>query len=102
MGVIDEMFFGAKPKPRITKEEFKKVRENLYYKYKFSKKELDEVEEIFRADMNEEKDLDKGIDAAEVVRGIQYMRDHMQVHKIPIDKVNNLEIELMKFVSQSL
>ncbi len=87
------------PKPRLTKEEWIKVRSALHYSHNFTTKELDKVEEIFRGDMDETKERDRGIDAEELVRGIQYMRAHMDVHHISSDKINALEIESMKKIT---
>ncbi len=94
------IFFDS-PKPRVTKEEWKKVRSTLYSTHRFTTKELDIVEGIFRGDMSEEKYKDAGIDTNELVKGLQYMRQHMNVHHISIEKLNALEIEMMKRIATS-
>ena len=94
-------FFFDTPKPRVTELEWKKVRSNLYYDHSFTTKELDKVEEIFRGDMNEEREKDIGIDAEELVEGLQYMREHLDVHHISPEKINALEVEMMKYVTRT-
>ncbi len=94
------LFFNT-PKPRVTKIEWKKVRSNLYSLHNFTVRELDKVEEIFRGDMDEERDIDKGIDAAELTKGLQYMREHMNVHYISKEKINALEAEMIKYIGLS-
>lgn len=95
------MLFGYKPKPRVTKEEWQKVRSYLYENKNFTQRELEEVEEIFRADLIEEKDIDNGIDASEITKGIQYMRTHKDVHHISDEKIIALEEQLIKYVGLS-
>jgi len=87
------------PKPRVTALEWKKVRDNLYGEHHFTTKELEEVEGIFRGDMNEEREKDKGIDAEELVKGIQYLRAHINIHHISLEKINALEVEMMKKIA---
>jgi hypothetical protein len=94
------IFFDS-PKPRVTQEEWKKVRSSLYSLHNFTSKELDEVEEIFRGDMNETRSIDNGIDTDELVKGIQYMRQHMSLHHISQQKMNALEVEMMKYIAKS-
>jgi hypothetical protein len=101
MGFISDILFGQQLKPRVTKEEWKKVRSNLYDSHHFTTIELDKAEEIFNADMYETRKIDNGIDTDEIVRGIQYMRDHVDVHHISIEKINALEEEMMKYIALS-
>jgi len=89
------------PKPRVTPLEWKKIRANLFDAHDFTTKELNEVEEIFRGDMYEEKEKDNGIDSEELIKGIQYMRDHINLHHISLEKINALEVEMMKHIVQS-
>lgn len=101
MGVFSDLLFGTKPKARVTKEEWKKVRSNLYDNHHFTSLELEKVEGIFNADMFEERQIDNGIDTNELIKGIQYMRSHMDVHHISMEKINALEAEMMKYIAQS-
>jgi hypothetical protein len=60
----------------------------------FSARELDEVEEIFRGDMDEERDFDKGIDEKEIEKAIAWMKENENIHKISQSKIDILEREL--------
>lgn len=80
-------------KPKVTKEEFQKVR-NYLYSMGFSHRELEEVEEIFRSDLDESQNYEQGISGEEVEKGIQWMRANMSVHHIPASKIDILEKEL--------
>ncbi len=80
-------------KPKVTKEEFRKVRNYLYLQG-FTHKELDQVGEIFYADMDESATYEKGISREEIDKGIQWMRDNMSVHHISEQKIDILEKEL--------
>jgi hypothetical protein len=93
-------FFFDGPKPRVTAEEWKKIRGSLYDLHHFTTIELNKAEEIFRGDMSEQKILDCGIDTFEVVKGIQWMREHLNAHHIPMEKINALEMEMMKYVAK--
>jgi hypothetical protein len=101
MGIVSDLLFGQQPKPRVTLEEWKKVRDNLYGLHHFTSKELETIEGIFRGDMYETRPIDNGIDTEELIRGIQYMRQHMNIHHISLEKINALEIEAMKYVAKS-
>ena len=82
-------------KPRITEEEFKKIRAHLY-NVGFSSDQLDKIEGIFRGDIYEDRDSDKGIDEKELFRAIAWMRENMHVHNISEQKVDILEEEMKK------
>ena len=99
---MSDIFFGSSPKPRVSALEWKKLRSNLYGLHHFTTRELEEIEQIFRGSMDEARIADKGIDATEAVKGLQYMRTHMNVHHIPIEKINALEIEIMKYIGTSI
>ncbi|MDD4804198.1 MAG: hypothetical protein PHN69_03410 [Candidatus Pacebacteria bacterium] len=83
------------PKPRITETEFKKVRSRLYSKG-FTTEQLDKIESIFRGDMYEDKDSDKGIDEKELERALTWMRDNTSTHNISEQKITVLEEEMRK------
>ncbi|MFA6797169.1 MAG: hypothetical protein WCR40_00435 [Candidatus Paceibacterota bacterium] len=82
-------------KPRITETEFKKVRSRLYSKG-FTTEQLDKIESIFRGDMYEDKDSDKGIDEKELDRALAWMRDNTSTHNISEQKITVLEEEMRK------
>ena len=60
MGFFWDLFLGQAPKPRVTELEWKKVRGNLISLHHFTEREVNEIEEVFRGDLYEEKDRDKG------------------------------------------
>lgn len=62
-------FFFSNSKPKVTEVEFKKIRASLYNKG-FSSEQLDKIESIFRGDMYEDYDSDKGVDVKELDRAI--------------------------------
>lgn len=99
MGIIFDLFFGSSPKPRVTENEWTKVRSALSSRRNFTKKEIDEVEKIFRADMYEGKKQDMGITTDELVKGVQWMRANMSKHRISIEKINAIEEEMMKKIA---
>ena len=81
-------FFNTKPK--VVKEEFKKIG-NYLYSMGFTRKELEQVKEIFRSDLDESSIYEQGISSEEIDRGIQWMRANMNVHYIPASKIDILE-----------
>lgn len=60
----------------------------------FNHKELEEVSEIFRSDMDESATYEQGISSEEIDKGIQWMRANMHVHHISAQKIDILEKEL--------
>ena len=76
MGIFDDLFGLSKPK-RVTKEEWKKIRVNLYGK--LDKRERNELEKFFRADLFEEGSQ-SGITRAEFESGMAWLRDNMSKH----------------------
>lgn len=99
MGFISDLIFGQSPKPRVTKDEWQRVRSALSARRGFTKIELDEVEKIFSADMYEDRKINNGITTDELVRGIQWMRSNMSKHKISENKINAIEEEMMKKIA---
>jgi hypothetical protein len=81
--------FGS-TKKKVSKLEFKQVRTLLHQKG-FSSREIDEVEMIFRADLNEPSQYESGIDAKEIERGIKWMRANKRSHFISEGKIDILE-----------
>ena len=89
------MGFFSDSKPKITEEEFKKIRAHLY-NVGFSSDQLGKIEGIFRGDMYEDSESDNGIDAKELERAIKWMRENMHVHNISEQKIDILEEEMKK------
>ena len=84
------MGFFWNTKPKVSKGEFQKIRNYLYSKG-FSHKELERVEEIFRADIDESGSYEQGISGEEVNKGIKWMRENMNDHHISSSKIDLLE-----------
>lgn len=82
------IFFNEKPK--VTKGEFQKVR-NYLYSSGFNHKELDEVSEIFYAHLDEDLSSEQGISGEEIDKGIEWMRNNMNIHHILSSKIDLLE-----------
>jgi len=80
-------------KPRVTEKEFQKVRSELAA-HGFTLKQRDRIAEIFRSDMYGIREKDEGISAQEIDNGIAWMREHMDEHHIPEDKIAILESQL--------
>lgn len=87
------MGFFSDSKPRVTKDEFIKVRSELV-SHGFTTKELNELEEIFRGDMYEEREMDAGIDEFEIDNAISWMRNHTDIHHMSPEKINIIETKL--------
>lgn len=66
------------------------MRDYLYYTG-FTRKELDEVSQIFRADLDELSVQQQGISSDELEKGIRWMRENMKIHKISPHKIDTLE-----------
>ncbi len=87
------MGFFTDTKPMVTKIEFEKVRTYLY-SMGFTHKELDQVEEIFRSNLEKEQIYGQGITSEDIDKGIAWMRAHVDVHHIPSSQIDILEKEL--------
>lgn len=86
-------FFFNSPKPRVTKEEFKKIR-NLLASKGFTPQDITEAEEVFRADLDEVHDGYSGIRAKEVDDGIAWLRHNIGKHRLSEHKIDVLESAL--------
>ncbi len=83
-------------KPRVTHHEFKeKVRGNLYGKG-FTHKELDQLEGFLGGDMHEGKSMDKGVDAHEIDRGVEWLKENRHAHTFSDEQIGHIEDELKK------
>ena len=88
--IIKQMGFFFNTKPKVAKEEFKKIGSYLY-SIGFTRKELERVKEIFRSDIDESQNYEQGISNEEIDKGIQWMRTNPNVHHIPMQKIDILE-----------
>ncbi len=87
MGIFDY-------KPHVSKRGFKYSSINLRKKG-FSWREIKEVEQVFRGDIDE-KGAQIGIDRDEFKKGVNWMRRNITIHKIPQKKIDIIEEELGK------
>lgn len=78
----------------ISQQEFKDLLSLLYAKG-FQQREIKEVEKIFRGDLYESSDYERGIDATEIKHALSWMRKNPKHHDISKQKVDLLE-ELLK------
>ncbi|MCA9365754.1 hypothetical protein KC723_02575 [Candidatus Kaiserbacteria bacterium] len=69
--------FGPDYPKRVTKEEFEKIRINLYGK--LDDKERDEFLMLFRADLNEEG-IESGISQAEFDKSMNWLKSNRSKH----------------------
>lgn len=89
MGLFDDS------KPKISKSEFADVRSALYGKG-FDEREIFEVEKIFRADLDDVRESDRGIDEQELAAALAWMRAHVGEHAVSEKKIDILEEVLRK------
>ena len=79
----------------ISKREFKEtVRSRLRAK-ELTAIEVNTVAMIFRADLDEPEETQKGIDAQELDRGILWMREHKNIHRLSDSNIDSVE-EVLK------
>ena len=82
--------FGGSTKKKVSKLEFKQVRTLLHHKG-FSSREIDEVETVFRADLNESTEYERGIDADEIERGVKWLKENKTKHILSDGRINDVE-----------
>jgi len=82
------MFFDS-PKPRISKEEYKKARSTLLGRG-FNTEDLNDVDQLFQADLNESSERERGIDQQEFEKGIAWLRKNVGHHRLSPSKIDTL------------
>jgi len=87
MGLFDFFFGPSKPK-RVTKEEWDKIRVNLYGE--LDERERVELEKFFRADLSE-PGIESGISRAEFDAGMGWLRANMGKHEFEEDDLIEIE-----------
>ncbi|MFA6445639.1 MAG: hypothetical protein WCW14_00095 [Candidatus Paceibacterota bacterium] len=90
-------FFFSDSKPHVGKDEWRKVRNDLSA-CGFEHKRIDRVEEIFRGDLYELQNSQKGIDTNEIDAAIAWMRAHMSEHPFSKEKIATIERVLRKYL----
>ncbi|PIR70084.1 MAG: hypothetical protein COU46_03370 [Candidatus Niyogibacteria bacterium CG10_big_fil_rev_8_21_14_0_10_42_19] len=83
-----------KDKPKVNREEFKKVRQHLRYEG-FHDNDIKDIEKIYHGDI-EEGGPDHGIDKKELDRGIKWLKEHKSKHSLSENQIKILEEELKK------
>lgn len=84
------MFPFDSPKPRVSKDEFKKVRSLLMSKG-FNPHDITEAEEVFRADLDSDGTSGSGISGKEIDAGITWLKQNIGKHRLSEQKVDILE-----------
>lgn len=87
--------FGQSLPKRVTTEEFKIIMNNLYGK--LEKKERDEVEKLFRADLYE-SGLEAGISQVEFDLAMQWLEENKEKHILEEDDIEQIK----KYFSEHL
>ena len=88
-------FFSSKPV--VYEIEFKKALSELYSRG-FGRREIAEVEKLFMGHMESENSQERGIDAAEIAKTIQWLRDNPSKHYFKPDRVDAIEEVLKKWL----
>lgn len=88
-------FFGPDVPKRVTHEEYKKAMLNLYGKLEAV--ERTEVEQLFRADLNEEG-IESGISQDEFDAAIGWLKNNMKKHVLEASDIALIE----KYFSEHL
>ncbi len=83
------MFFDT-PKPRVSREEYKKARSALLGRG-FNAEDLNDIDQLFQADLNESSDRERGIDRSELEKGIAWLRKNIGHHRLSEHKIEILE-----------
>lgn len=81
-------------KPKISDDELKRTKEELYSKG-LNKHKLDQVEKVFHGHMDE-PGKDRGIDAGEITAGAGYMREHKKDLGVTDKDINDIEKSMRK------
>ncbi|OHA06633.1 MAG: hypothetical protein A2934_01030 [Candidatus Sungbacteria bacterium RIFCSPLOWO2_01_FULL_47_10] len=81
--------------PKITEEEMRQIRSKLISRG-FTARELDDVEKVFRGDMESASANERGISKKELEDALKFMRENTSKHSIPSHKIDILEEEMRK------
>lgn len=89
------MGFFDTAKPKISKREFLEARSTLSSKG-FNERELNEVQKIFRADLDDVRESERGIDTKEFSAAMDWLRAHLREHALSSHKLDILEEVMLK------
>jgi len=97
MSFLNDLFGSAKP--RITEEEFKKVRSDLASRG-MSENKRDQVETLFSGDMNETVTAEhpKGIEKDELEMRIKWLRENKGKHYFSDKEIDMVEAVMTKWL----
>lgn len=87
--------FGPSLPKRVTKEEFKLIKQNIYGK--LDNREQNEFEKIFRADL-EESGIESGISQSEFDNSMKWLKENMSKHVLEDSDLSIIE----KYFTQHL
>lgn len=90
LSVLTKTMFFDSPKPRVSHDEYKKVRNALLARG-FNAEDLSDVDQLFQADLNESSDRERGIDRSELEKGIGWLRKNIGHHRLSQNKIDILE-----------
>lgn len=88
-------FFSSKPV--VYEQEFKKAISELYSRG-FGRMEIAEVEKLFMGHMESDNYSERGIDAVEIAKTVQWLRDNPGKHYFKPPKIDAIEEVLKKWL----
>ena len=89
------IFFSNK-KPRVSKEEWNKKVRNALFGRGLKEKEIDFIEGLFSGDMHEEREEERGIQAAEIDERVKWLKANSNLHTLTPEQISIVEQELKK------
>lgn len=92
-------FFGSS-RPRVSKDEFRKVRNDLSAIADLSHRELDQLELMLDSALFEKREEDQGIDETEIEQFITRLRDlkFRDAHTFSDKQIDSIETVLKKYL----
>ncbi|MBU1091359.1 hypothetical protein KKA27_00625 [Patescibacteria group bacterium] len=82
-------------KRNISRIEFSEAC-SVLYSTGFSETNVNDVHKVFRGDLDESLDSEKGIDAGEIERGIKWLGENKSKHSLSSGQIETLESVLRK------
>ena len=95
MGIFDIIFGSSKP--RVTDQEYKKVKSQLYMEG-FTQRERNKVDEIFKPDYYETATAShpRCLEPKEIAARIKWMRENPSKHGFSPNRIDEIEQEMKK------
>lgn len=85
-------------KKSVSNREFQNSVRSRLSSSGLTRDEINEVAMIFRADLDEPQESQKGIDAEELSAGIKWMRQHTDMHHLSTTEIDSTEEVLRKYI----